>query len=32
MRDPHELSRHLRQRTEWLGNPAGRPGSSGIIA
>ncbi|WP_374650019.1 lysophospholipid acyltransferase family protein [Dongia sp.] len=32
MRDPLELSRHLRQRTEWLGNPASRPGSSGIIA
>jgi putative hemolysin len=32
LRDPHELSRHLRQRTEWLGNPALRPGSSGIIA
>jgi putative hemolysin len=32
MRDPHDLSRHLRQRTEWLGNPASRPGSIGIIA
>lgn len=32
LRDPHELSRHLRQRTEWLGNPAARPGYSGIIA
>ena len=32
LRDPHELSRHLRQRTEWLGDPASRPGSSGIIA
>lgn len=32
LRDPHELSRHLRQRTEWLRDPATRPGSSGIIA
>ncbi|WP_374385217.1 lysophospholipid acyltransferase family protein [Dongia sp.] len=32
MRDPQELSRHLRQRTEWLGNPATRPGATGIIA
>lgn len=32
LRDPHELSRHLRQRTEWLGDPAARPGSCGIIA
>ncbi|TDQ84265.1 putative hemolysin [Dongia mobilis] len=32
MRDPHELSRHLRARTEWLGNPASRPGFHGIIA
>jgi putative hemolysin len=32
MRDPHELSRYLRARTEWLGNPAARPGFSGIIA
>ncbi len=32
LRDPLELSRHLRQRTEWLGNPSTRPGASGIIA
>ncbi|WP_374368103.1 lysophospholipid acyltransferase family protein [Dongia sp.] len=32
MRDPQELSRYLRARTEWLGNPAARPGFSGIIA
>jgi len=32
MRDPQELSRHLRARTEWLGNPASRPGFHGIIA
>lgn len=32
MRDPHELSRYLRARTEWLGDPAARPGFSGIIA
>ena len=32
IRDPHELCRHLRQRTEWLGNPSTRPGASGIIA
>lgn len=32
LRDPQELSRHLRARTDWLGNPAARPGFSGIIA
>jgi putative hemolysin len=32
VRDPHELCRYLRQRTEWLGNPASRPGANGIIA
>jgi putative hemolysin len=32
MRDPQELSRYLRARTEWLGNPAARPGFNGIIA
>ena len=32
MRDPHELSHYLRARTERLGNPAARPGFSGIIA
>jgi putative hemolysin len=32
LRDPQELSHHLRARTEWLGNPASRPGYSGIIA
>lgn len=32
MRDPLELSRYLRARTEWLGNPATRPGFTGIIA
>lgn len=31
IRDPHELCRHLRARTEWLGNPAARPGFHGII-
>ena len=31
-RDPLELCRYLRQRTEWLGNPAIRPGANGIIA
>lgn len=32
VRDPHDLCRYLRQRTEWLGNPASRPGANGIIA
>lgn len=31
-RDPHQLSRYLRARTDWLGNPAARPGFAGIIA
>ncbi len=32
VRDPNALCRYLRQRTEWLGNPASRPGAGGIIA
>lgn len=31
IRDPHDLCRHLRARTEWLANPASRPGFHGII-